>query len=158
MMQRIILALLVVNTLVAAGSAYISFQVLSRPQLAAPLMATADEVGQPGASSGNAEEYTFFSIEKVIVSLQGEEREHYFVLDLVLQADADTDNKKLKQIDPMVRNSVVANLSSMAFSELRAMPIAELQKKLEKAIRADFSTRQIVQPFNNVLVSKLVVQ
>lgn len=159
MMQRIILALLVVNTLIAAGSAYISFQLLSRsPSVNAPAMATFDEENQSGVDSRKAEEYTFFSIEKVIVSLQGEGREHYFVLDLVLQADVDTDNKKLKQIDPMVRNSVVANLSSMAFSELRAMPIAELQKKLEKSIRADFSSRQIVQPFNNVLVSKLVVQ
>jgi flagellar FliL protein len=158
MMQRIILALLVVNTLVAAGSVYINYQVLSRPQAMGESVSTNEEKGSVVVSSGAAEEYKFFPIEKIIVSLPGEGREHYFVLDLVLQADVDTDNKKLKQIDPMVRNSAVANLSSMAFSELRAMPIAELQKMLEKSIRADFSSRQIVQPFNNVLVSKLVVQ
>lgn len=154
MMQRIILALLVVNTLVAAGSAYISFQVLNRPQ------------GNTGsaldfarsANANEATEYKFFPIEKVIVSLQGDQREHYFVLDLVLQAELDTDNKKLQQIDPMVRNSVVAHLSSMAFSQLRAMPIAELQSSLEQVVQADFASRQVVQPFAHVLVSKLVVQ
>ncbi len=160
MMQRIILALLVVNTLVAAGSAYISFKVLSRPQAAnTPVVAKAgNEAPAPAATSGEAEEYMFFPIEKVIVSLQGDGREHYFVLDLVLQADVDTDHKKLKQIDPMVRNSVVAHLSSMAVNQLRSMPIAELQTSLEKVVQADFSSRQIVQPFAHVLVSKLVVQ
>ncbi len=160
MMQRIILALLLVNTLVAAGSAYISFQVLSRPQ-GAEGAALANAAGKGVASVGNsgeAEEYQFFPIEKVIVSLQGDGREHYFVLDLVLQADVDTDNKKLKQIDPMVRNSVVAHLSSLAVNQLRSMSIAELQTTLEKVVQADFASRQIVQPFAHVLVSKLVVQ
>lgn len=92
------------------------------------------------------------------MSLQGEGREHYFVLDLVLQSDIETDNKKLKQIDPMVRNSVVAHLSTMSFNTLRAMPIAELQASLEKVVLADFASRNIVQPFAHVLVSKLVVQ
>lgn len=165
MMQRIILALLVVNTLVAAGSAYVSYQVLSRPQAAGVPIAqdTASESSEADTSaavvnSAEAEEYKFFPIEKVIVSLQGDGREHYFVLDLVLQADVDTDNKKLQQIDPMVRNSVVAHLSSMAFNQLRAMPIAELQTNLEKVVQADFASRQVIQPFAHVLVSKLVVQ
>lgn len=156
MMQRIILALLVVNTLVAAGSAYVSWQVLSRPQV---VSSSTDASGNAVVNnSAEAAEYTFFPIEKVIVSLQGEGREHYFVLDLVLQSDIKTDNKKLKQIDPMVRNSVVAHLSTMSFDTLRAMPIAELQASLEKVVQADFTSRNIVQPFAHVLVSKLVVQ
>lgn len=158
MMQRIILALLVVNTLVAAGSAYISFRVLTQPQAVAAPIVAGDENSSVAANAGEAEEYMFFPIEKVIVSLQGEEREHYFVLDLVLQSDIETDSKKLKQIDPMVRNSVVAHLSSMNFATLRAMPIAELQTSLETVVQADFASRNIVQPFAHVLVSKLVVQ
>lgn len=161
MMQRIILALLVVNTLVAAGSAYISFQVLSRPAVASTSVSADANTGvEPlkPAAAGEAEEYKFFPIEKVIVSLQGDGREHYFVLDLVLQTDVDTDNKKLQQIDPMVRNSVVAHMSSMEFSQLRSMPITELQASLEKVVQADFASRQVIQPFAHVLVSKLVVQ
>jgi flagellar protein FliL len=153
LMQRIILALVVVNTLVAGGSAYISYQVMNRPAVSAEGAA-----GHVDAATEEATEYKFFPIEKVIVSLQGDEREHYFVLDLVLQSDLDTDNKKLQQIDPMVRNSVVAHLSSMAFNTLRAMPITELQASLEQVVQADFASRQVVQPFAHVLVSKLVVQ
>lgn len=157
MMQRIILALLVVNTLVAGGSAFISYQVLSRPQaVSAP--AAAGEAPIAASKSGKAEEYNFFPIEKVIVSLPGDGREYYFVLDLVLQADMKTDVKKLKQVDPVVRNSVVANLSTMGFNELRSMPITDLQAHLEKVVSADFASRQVVQPFAHVLVSKLIVQ
>ena len=161
MMQRIILGLLVVNTLIAAGSIYLSLQVLSRPQPAASaVVATAanPDAAAPAASTGEAAEYQFFPIEKVVVSLQGDGREHYFVLDLVLQADMETDKKKLQQIDPMVRNSVVSHLSTMAVTQLRTMPIAELQTMLEKVVQTDFASRQVIQPFAHVLVSKLVVQ
>lgn len=161
MMQRIILGLLVVNTLIAAGSIYLSMQVLSRPQPAAvAAVATdgADANPDAVASTGEATEYQFFPIEKVIVSLQGDGREHYFVLDLVLQADMETDKKKLQQIDPMVRNSVVSHLSTMQVTQLRTMPIAELQTTLEKVVQTDFAARQVIQPFAHVLVSKLVVQ
>ena len=81
------------------------------------------DLGLNGAAAAEeaTSEYRFFPIEKVIVSLKGENREHYFVLDLVLQADLETDPKKLEQIDPMVRNSVVAHLSAMTFETLRGM-------------------------------------
>lgn len=161
MMQRIILGLLVVNTLIAAGSIYLSMQVLSRPQPAAVAAVVTDGTdANPDAvaSTGEAAEYQFFPIEKVIVSLQGDGREHYFVLDLVLQADMETDKKKLQQIDPMVRNSVVSHLSTMQVTQLRTMPIAELQTTLEKVVQTDFAARQVIQPFAHVLVSKLVVQ
>ena len=156
MMQRIILVLLVVNTLVAAGSAYISFQVLSRPAVASSAVEGGDAEAE--ASASEATEYQFFPIEKVVVSLQGDDREHYFVLDLVLQAEVDTDKKKLQQIDPMVRNSVVAHLSTMAVAQLRTMPISELQTSIEQVVQTDFASRQVIQPFAHVLISKLVVQ
>lgn len=156
LMQRIILAVLVLNTLVAAGSALFSYQLFQRSSLVAAVGGTPADAPKP--APGKAEEYKFFPVQKVIVSLQDAGHEHYFVLDLVLQAELDTDSKKLEQIDPMVRNSVVAYLSSLNFTALRAMPITELQTALEKTVQSDFSNRQVTQPFVHVLVSKLVVQ
>lgn len=161
LIQRIILAVLVLNTLVVGAAAYINYSLLNQQQAgAAPAAAQPSPGTSPVAKPKpvKATEYKFFAIEKIIVSLPGDEREHYFVLDLVLQANIDTDDKKLQQIDPMVRNSVVAHLSSMAFNELRALSITELQTKLEEAVLADFSSRHVTQPFAHVLVSKLVVQ
>lgn len=160
LMQRIILVVLVLNSLVVAASAYLSYQLNANLlSQSAGLVSAANPTGSPVAPRpGKAEEYKFFAIQKIIVSLPGEGREHYFVLDLVLQANRDTDDKKLQQIDPMVRNSVVAHLTSMTVNQLRSLPITELQAKLEEVVLADFASRQVVQPFAHVLVSKLVVQ
>lgn len=155
-MPRVILLLLILNIAVTvAGFAFTYSLLKARP-------VAVSGVDGEAAALAEAEveltEYTFFPIEKIIVSLQGEGREHYFVLDLVLQADVKADVKKLEQIDPMVRTSVVAHLSSMSFSELRGMPIPELQGLLEKALLADFASKKLVLPFAHVLVSKLITQ
>lgn len=157
-MPRVILLLLILNIAITVAGFAFTYSLLK----ARPVNTVSAVAGEVKADVAQAEvelaEYTFFPIEKIIVSLQGEGREHYFVLDLVLQADVEADVKKLGQIDPMVRTSVVAHLSSMSFSELRSMPINELQAMLEKALLADFASKKLVQPFAHVLVSKLIVQ
>lgn len=155
-MPRVILLLLILNIAVTvAGFAFTYSLFKARPVAVSGVDGEAAEVAE---AEVELTEYTFFPIEKIIVSLQGEGREHYFVLDLVLQADVEADVKKLEQIDPMVRTSVVAHLSSMSFSELRGMPIPELQALLEKALLADFASKKLVLPFAHVLVSKLIAQ
>ncbi len=158
--QRIILALVLINSVVAGASMWMNLQ---QNKTIASLAsgggsASSDASGSAASTAGEAAEYQFFPIEKIIVSLQDEKREHYFVVDLVLQAEVDTNKKKLQQVDPMVRNSVVTHMTGYKFSQLRSMAIADLQSELETAILADFSARGVVQPFAHVLVSKLVVQ
>lgn len=154
-MPRIILLLLIFNTLVVIGGTVFNYATLRSMQSGQPMLG---QSGDDAAAQEATSEYRFFPIEKVIVSLKGENREHYFVLDLVLQADLETDPKKLEQIDPMVRNSVVAHLSAMTFEKLRGMPIPELQSTLESALFDDFASKKLAMPFANVLVSKLIVQ
>ncbi|MBM7059138.1 flagellar basal body-associated FliL family protein [Pseudomonas sp. UL073] len=170
-MPRIMLLVLVLNTLIAVGGVVFNYQ-LVKPLLAASQAAKVSapvlgEDGKPVEAAPAAEaaeeevepaEYAFFPVTKIIVSLQGKDREHYFIVDLVLQANLETEQKKLQQIDPMVRNSAVAYLSALKFDELRGKPIPELQVALEQALLADFATKKIVAPFEHVLVSKLIVQ
>lgn len=156
-MQRVILLMLVLNTAIALGCVALTYTMLEPLRSGAVAQGDVTEGGAEPEDEGSSE-YTFFPIQKVIVSLQGEGREHYFVLDLVLQADIEADTKKLEQIDPMVRNSVVAYLSGLSFAQLRAMPIVELQAALEKVLLADFSSKKLAVPFAHVLVSKLIVQ
>ncbi|WP_322979601.1 flagellar basal body-associated FliL family protein [Pseudomonas sp. C11] len=152
---RILLLLVILNTLVVIGSTVFNYTQIKALQSGQSATGAA-----PAEAEGEGEkvEYQFFPIEKVIVSLKGQTREHYFVLDLVLQTDIEADPKKLEQIDPMVRNSVVAHLSAMTFEQLRAMPIPELQSTLERALFDDFASKKLAIPFANVLVSKLIVQ
>src|SRR5690606_14961593 len=155
---RIILAVLILNTLMIGTTAYISYSLLNQlPASNAPTVNKALS-GLLSTKPVKATEYKFFAIEKIIVSLPGDEREHYFVLDLVLQANTGTDAEDRERIDPIGRTSVGAQVSSMAFNEWRALSITEAQTKLEAVVLADFSGRHVTQPFAHVLVSHLVVQ
>jgi len=156
-MPRIILIMLVVNTLLAvAGIGTSAFLYLNMQDMAQSSGAEGKQ--EKKEAPRERAEYLFHSVDKVIVSLPGEDREHYMVFDLVLQADMKTDKKKLEQIDPMVRNSAVAHFSSQSFQALRAQPIDQLQANLEKAVLAEFENRSVIVPFSHVLISKMVVQ
>ncbi|MEN0036247.1 MAG: flagellar basal body-associated FliL family protein [Cellvibrio sp.] len=163
-MTRVVLIMLVLNTVIALGSVYINYNMFTSIRAQAQAPATAINPDDPNApidrniAKGDAKEFVFHTVEKIIVSLQEDGREHYFVFDVVLQAEEKTDPKKLESLDPMVRSSVVAKLSQMTFSQLRAMPINELQTHLENTLLDDFASKKIVAPFAHVLVSKLIVQ
>src|SRR5690606_9904317 len=154
-MSRIIVIILIINTAVVLASGLMNYKLVG---------SFAAKLDNPGSASpiipftGGSEEYIFFPVEKIIVSLQDGGREHYFVIDLVLQAPTKTEIEKLKQIDPMVRNSVVAYLSTLDFASLRAMPITDLQTSLEQVLFVDFASKKLATPFAHVLVSKLIVQ
>lgn len=154
--SRVVLITMAINIAVALGSVFVNYNLIKSWRAEAPVASATEPVAR--VNPEDAKEYTFISVEKVIVSLQGEDREHYFVLDLVLQADKGAEPKKLEKLDPVVRNSAVAYLSKMTFAELRAKPIVELQAELEKALFADLAGKSIVTPFAHVLVSKLIVQ
>ncbi|MCY1341970.1 Flagellar basal body-associated protein FliL [compost metagenome] len=161
-MPRIMLLILLLNTAIAAGGVVLNYQLLKPLAGATPAAARSDKAeiaaDAEALEEGERAEYTFFPVNKIVVSLPGDGREHYFVVDLVLQADIETEKKKLEQIDPMVRNSAVAHLSAMKFDELRGKPIPELQASLEQALLGDFASRKVAAPFDHVLVSKLIVQ
>lgn len=149
---RLILLMLVLNVLVVAGGVVMNYMML-RPVLSS----------QPTAAAGAAgvverREYEFYPVEKIIVSLREGGRENYFVLDLMLLTEAKDEPSKLERVEPLVRNSVISYLSSLQFSELRELPISELQGRLEQVLLADFDSKNAEAPFEQVLVSKLIVQ
>ncbi|WP_181296174.1 flagellar basal body-associated protein FliL [Pseudomonas sp. Q2-TVG4-2] len=149
---RLVLLMLLLNVLTVAGGVGVSYWLL-KPGLEG----TASEetaMAEPVVPS----EYVFFPVEKVIVSVRGDGREHYFVLDLALQADASDEPKHFEQAEPIVRNSVVGYLSSLPFEELRGLKISDLQKRLETVLFADFASKNAAVPFKHVLVNKLIVQ
>jgi len=153
--------MLIVNIAVVLGGVFVNYKMIKSASLA-PVAAASDKDG--GKEDAQAEEeqesaeYLFVPVEKIIVSSRGEDREHYFVIDLVLQAKAEQERKKLESVAPMVRSSVVANLTPEKFEVLRAMPISEVQARLEKAVIDDFAARKVVVPFEHVMLSKMIVQ
>lgn len=157
---RLVLLMLIVNIAVVLGGVFVNYQMIKSASLAPAATASDKEGGQEDAKEEEQEsaEYLFVPVEKIIVSSRGEDREHYFVIDLVLQAKAEQERKKLESVAPMVRSSVVANLTPEKFEVLRAMPIGEVQTRLEKAVIDDFAARKVVVPFEHVMLSKMIVQ
>ncbi|WP_236172146.1 flagellar basal body-associated FliL family protein [Pseudomonas pseudonitroreducens] len=157
---RLVLLMLIVNIAVVLGGVFVNYQMIKSASLAPAAAASDKEAAKEDATEEEQEsaEYLFVPVEKIIVSSRGEDREHYFVIDLVLQARAEQERKKLESVAPMVRSSVVANLTPEKFEVLRAMPIGEVQARLEKAVIDDFATRKVVVPFEHVMLSKMIVQ
>ncbi len=147
--SRLVLLMLLLNVLTVAGGVGVSYWLL-KPGL---------EGGVASASApGEPSEYQFHTVEKIIVSKRGEDREHYFVIDLALQAEASKEPANFEQAEPLVRNSVVAYLSGLALDELRGLPISELQARLETVLLADFASKNAAVPFRHVLINKLIAQ
>ncbi|MBG6287571.1 MULTISPECIES: flagellar basal body-associated FliL family protein [Pseudomonas] len=157
---RLVLLMLIVNIAVVLGGVFVNYKMIKSASLAPAAAASDKEAAKEDATEEEQEsaEYLFVPVEKIIVSSRGEDREHYFVIDLVLQARAEQERKKLESVAPMVRSSVVANLTPEKFEVLRAMPIGEVQTRLEKAVIDDFAARKVVVPFEHVLLSKMIVQ
>ncbi len=149
--SRLVLLMLLLNVVTVAGGVGVTYW-LVKPEAGA--VAGDDQQARPAKPS----QYEFFPVEKIIVSVRGDGREHYFVLDLALQAQASDKPKHFEQAEPIVRNSVVAYLSALPFDELRGMQIAELQQRLELVLFEDFASKNAAVPFEHVLVNKLLVQ
>ncbi|OMG62611.1 flagellar basal body-associated FliL family protein [Stutzerimonas balearica] len=148
--SRVVLLMLLLNIVTVAGGVGAAYWLL-KPGLQGEASSSEPEVAE-------TVEYEFYAVPKVIVSVRGDNREHYFVLDLALQARLAEEPRNFEQVEPLVRNSVVSYLSGYRFDELRTLKIAELQSRLEKALFDDFASQQAAVPFEHVLVNKLIVQ
>lgn len=156
-MSRVILVLVVLNTIVSFTGLFMAYR------QGATQEAVHSEVADGAAAESQVqpmqlEDLSMFAVDKVIVSIPGEGREHYFVLDLALYGDAKTDPKLQDKIEPLVRNSVVSALSAKDFQSLRAQSITDIQQELEGVIQRDFARLGLAAPFKHVLVNRLVVQ
>ncbi len=149
---RLVLLMLLLNVVTVAGGVGASYWLLK------PGPDDASSAEAKVAAPVEPSEYEYYPVEKVIVSVRGSGREHYFVLDLALQAELSDEPKKFEQAEPLVRNSVVGYLSSLPFEELRGLKIGELQERLETVLLADFASKNAAVPFTHVLVNKLIVQ
>lgn len=147
--SRLVLLMLLLNVITVAGGVGAAYWLL-KPDSAVGVA--------EGTRPVEPSHYEFFPVEKIIVSVRGEEREHYFVLDLALQAQISDKPTDFAPAEPLVRNSVVAYLSSLPFKELRGMQISELQQRLEVVLFEDFANKNAAVPFEHVLVNKLLVQ
>lgn len=157
MSSRVVVLLLVLNILLVAGGTAVNF---FWKESVEDFFAIGGE-GSDRPARRNAvdlADFQFLNVEKIYVNLRGNQREHYLVIDLAVQASAKIDKKELQQFAPVVRNSVVARLSGMRYEVVRSLSIAELQLLLEEALRQDIIERNLRVSFEHLLVNKLLAQ
>lgn len=152
-MSRVILLVVGLNTVITLGGAVFGYLYVNGHVGGAPTAPVTVDAARRAIS-----DYAFYRIEKIVVNLPGQDREHYFVLDLALQVDVKAHASTFKQIEPMVRNSVIASLSGLKFADLRVMPLQDLQARLDADLTKDFAAKGLALPFGGILISKMLVQ
>jgi len=153
--SRVILLLVVgLNLVITVGGGVFVYLYLN----AMPAAVSLAELGDVKPAQRDISEYAFYPVEKIVLNLPGEDREHYFVLDLALQVDKNEQAGLFKQLEPLVRHSVIASLSSLPLGELKAMRINEVQQRLNAELARDFTAKGMQIPFSGVLVSKWLAQ
>src|SRR5690554_5290867 len=154
MSSRVVVSLLVVNILLIVGATAVNF--LWKQPISDFFAAAGETNSRPDPV--DLSKFQFLNVDKIYVNLRGNQREHYLVIDLAVQASAKIDKKELQQFAPVVRNSVAARLSGMRYEVVRSLTIPELQLLLEEALRQDIDERNLRIAFEHLLVNRLLAQ
>lgn len=101
----------------------------------------------------------FINLDRFVISVQGEDRLHYMMLELSLMTYSNQFETQAQEFMPLVRNTIVTELSHEDFAKLTAPDaVATLQAKLLTAIRATMQNMTGESAIDKVLITKLVVQ
>ncbi|MGL5005886.1 MAG: flagellar basal body-associated FliL family protein [Plesiomonas sp.] len=101
----------------------------------------------------------FINLDRFVVSVQGEERLRYMMLELSLMTYNGQFEAQVQEFMPLVRNSIVTELSHENFAKLTAPnAMTALQEKLLTAVRTTMQKSAGDSAVDQVLITKLVVQ
>lgn len=101
----------------------------------------------------------FLPMDKFVVSVQGNNRLHYLMLELSLMSYNQEQMKELEEYTPVIRNAVITKLASKNYDELSSPGVIEpLQGELREHIRSNLSNIASMANVDRVLVTKMVIQ
>lgn len=158
------MAIAIFISVLTAGLAVMGTQYLSAPP-------SGEETAESGHSSAVGKITSFFSraeeerpllfveIKNIVVTLRSEgDRERYMLLELALTAADEEAVQRTELMLPAIRGATVALLSDMDYHEVRALRVADMHDKLMEAYSDRFKQLNNVLPFNDVIISKMLLQ
>ncbi|AUI88576.1 flagellar protein [Vibrio azureus] len=106
-----------------------------------------------------SKEPRFHTLDKVVVSIKGEKRSHFVMLELAIETRRPEQIKNIDHYLPVVQNSMIKLFSQKNLDELQqAGAIDSLQKEIKQTLLDTFAKNDLVRNIDDVLVTKFVVQ
>ncbi|AJR07811.1 flagellar basal body protein FliL [Photobacterium gaetbulicola] len=101
----------------------------------------------------------FMNLDKFVITIDGEERTHYLMLELALKTNSSKAHDQLIEYKPLARNVLLKMFSQSTFEELRQMDdIDRLQKQVLGKLRQAMAINGYAYQIEEVLFTKVVLQ
>jgi flagellar FliL protein len=145
---KLVLAGVVASVLIA-GTAYGTLSMVDK---------SADVSALFGSNNKESETH-FMSLDKFVISLNGEERSHYLLLELDLKTSSITAHEELIRFRPVVNNVLLKMFSQYSYEEMRAInDIEYMQKQVHLNLKKTLFENGFMYSIDDVLFTKLVLQ
>ncbi|MCQ1057443.1 flagellar basal body-associated FliL family protein [Photobacterium sp. ZSDE20] len=101
----------------------------------------------------------FMNLDKFVITIDGEERTHYLMLELALKTNSAKAHDQLVEFKPLARNVLLKMFSQSTFEELRQMnEIERLQTEVLGQLRQAMAVNGYAYQIEEALFTKLVLQ
>lgn len=99
------------------------------------------------------------NLDKFVISVDGEERTHYLMLELALKTNSLQAHDELIEFKPLARNVLLKMFSQSTYEDLRKMnEIDSLQQQVMGQLRQVLAINGYNHQIEEVLFTKLVLQ
>jgi len=150
----LIIAAVVLVVALAGGGGWWYFQQQAKQQ-AEQQMALAESV----STAALVKKPVFLPLTKFVVSIPGDDRLHYLMLELSLMSYNQEQLDTVQEYMPVVRNAVITLLSDQHYNDLAQPGVMKpLQLALRGAIQTVMSDMANSNGIDQVLITKMVIQ
>ena len=158
------LAIAIISSVLAAVLAVMGTQHFAKS-------AVADEIEVPATHSVwqkfthlffSTEEETqvlFVEIKNIVITLKSDGgRERYMLLELALTAATEEAVKQTEMMIPAIRGATVSLLTEKDYSLVRTLTVKDIHDELMSAYKERFKQLNSRMPFDDVIISKMLLQ
>lgn len=158
------LALALISSLMAAVMAVMGANHFAQPAAVSPPVVSetvsAWQRVKKMFSSGEEEaQLLFVEISNIVITLKNDGgKERYMLLELALTAATEDSAKQTELMIPAIRGATVALLTEKDYNAVRTLSVQALHDELMNAYQVRFSELKTRVPFNDVIISKMLLQ
>ncbi|MBY5991965.1 flagellar basal body-associated protein FliL [Ferrimonas balearica] len=101
----------------------------------------------------------FHKLDRFVISVPGEQYQHYVQLELAIKSPSDSFGEVLSDAEPLVRNALMHLFSKKQFEELSQLKdLNGLQDEVKTLLRETLTKNSYPSEIDEVLFTRLVVQ